>query len=66
MDNKTIGLEDTFIARNTTDPALRSMLSNRETLTRQRPPEVKINPYLYPNTPSFGPRGVECFEVGFL
>ena len=48
MDNETIGLEDKFIARHTTDPALPSMLSNRETLTRQRPPEVKINPYKKP------------------
>ena len=44
MDNETIGLEDAFIARHTTDPALRSMLSSRETLASQRPQEVQINP----------------------
>ena len=46
MDNETNGLKDEFLARHTTDPALRSMLSNHETLTTQRPTdmtEVKTN-----------------------
>ena len=52
MDSETIGLEDKFIARHTTRSGPAFYASNRETLTRQRAPEVKKKkkPYKKPIT----------------
>ena len=69
MENETNGLKDEFLARHTRDPALCSMLSNRETLTTQRPTEVKTNLLSInyrPVHPHSHPRGEGVVQTDFL